>query len=75
MAEVTNNLYPQTTIEDNATAQKIVEILQTYGFRISAQQGGYIARTPSVRSGYTFEKLTPNTVDMETLFAKLSEGI
>lgn len=75
MAEVVNNLYPQTAIEDNAAVQKIVEILQAYGFKICAQQGGYITRTPSVRSSYTLEKLTPDTVDIGTLFAKLSEEI
>ena len=77
MAEVINNLYPQTAIEDNETVQKIVEILQTYGFRISAQQGGYIARTPSARSSYTLENLNLNqeNVNMGGLVDKLSEVI
>lgn len=75
MAEVTNNLYPQTAIEDNATAQKIVEILQTYGFKPCAQRGGNIPHYISVSSSYMLKNLTPDRVDLDTLFMNLSDTI
>ena len=75
MAEVTNNLYPQTAIEDNAAVQKILEILQTHGFKTCAQQGGNISHYISVSSSYMLENLTPNSTDINTLYAKLSEAV
>ena len=75
MAEVTNNLYPQTAIEDNAAVQKILEILQTHGFKTCAQRGGHILRTPSVRSSYTLENLNPSGVNMAEVTDKLSDAI
>lgn len=75
MAEVVNNLYPQTAIEDNATAQKIVEILQTYGFKPCAQRGGNIPHYISVSSSYMLKNLTPDRVDLDTLFMNLSDTI
>lgn len=75
MAEVTNNLYPQTAIEDNAAVQKILEILQTNGFKTCAQRGGNIPHYISVSSSYTLENLTPDRVDIGTLSVKLSEEI
>lgn len=75
MAEVVNNLYPQTAIEDNAAVQKIVEILKTYGFTPCAQRGGNIQHYISVSSSYMLENLTPDRVDIGTLSVKLSEEI
>lgn len=75
MAEVVNNLYPQTSIEDNAAVQKIREILEKHGFKMAAQQGGHIARTPSVRSSYTLENFIPSNVNMAELTDKLSNVI
>ncbi len=75
MAEVINNLYPQTAIEENAAVQKILEILQTHGFKIRAQQGGHILRTPSVRSSYTLENLNQSGVNMAEVTDKLSDAI
>ena len=73
MAEVTNNLYPQTAIEDNAAVQKILEILQTNGFKTCAQRGGNIPHYISVSSSYTLENLFPDKFDIETLLAKISK--
>ena len=73
MAEVVNNLYPQTAIEDNATVQKIREVLEKHGFRIFAQHGGHIVRTPSVRSIYILEKVLSDKLNLEYLFTKISK--
>lgn len=73
MAEVINNLYPQTAIEDNAIVQKILEILQAYGFKICARQGGNIMHYRSASSSYMLENLFPDKFDIETLLAKISK--
>lgn len=74
MAEISNNLHPQTAKENNATVQKILEILQNSGFNIRANFGGHTVFT-SVYSGYTLENLTPAQFDLEALFVRLSEVI
>lgn len=74
MAEVVNNLYPQTAIEDNAAVQKMREILEQHGFKMAARFGENTIY-PSVRSSYTLVNFLPALVDTEALIATLSEVI